>query len=469
MNDRLSLTPDDLQSIADLFERLSALTKNFQIYGIDHPRTRELIEGYQALASRVRRTPGIGNELVIPFHDGRFYLEHVPLSVQRNQGLLLYSHLERNKKGGFVLTLEMNLNRLSEVLRVLAARPTRDGSDSELEADGFRWLDQGEVYSLESSSRRADQRVHMILELEDLTIQEDLYDSAMTSLCDFMENCREPGGDDLRHMNQITKNLVGQFLHSTDQEILPLTTIPYHDNFTYYHSLNVALLTLRAASLVTQSEAQLHRIGQAALLHDLGKVDVPLEILYKPGRLNDAESELVMRHPVTGAARLATFPDADPLTPQIAFSHHIKDNGKGYPKVSRNFKMSAVSRLLEVVDIFEALTAHRPYKKAMTATQAFEILYGIPNMESFRPYMDLLVRAIGFNPVGSRVRTADGELGVVIGHVNNDPRKPLIRAVEESSDERSLGAPREMESLLEGEESACTVVALDPEEDLCLA
>ena len=100
MTDRHALTADDLRSINDLFERLSTLTKNFQIYGIDHPRTQELITGYQALAARVRRIPNIGKELVIPFHDGRFYLEHVPLSVQRNQGQILFSHLERNQCGG---------------------------------------------------------------------------------------------------------------------------------------------------------------------------------------------------------------------------------------------------------------------------------------------------------------------------------------------------------------------------------
>ena len=206
---------------------------------------------------------------------------------------------------------------------------------------------------------------------------------------------------------------------------------------------------------------------------DVSKASVPLDILYKAGRLDDSELDIIMAHPVDGARILQRFPQVDPLAVCVAFGHHIKDNGTGYPQVPSTFRIGSVTALLEVADIFEALTSLRPYKRPLTARQAFEVLYSMPNMATRRPYIDLLLNAVGLHPIGSRVRTANGDLGVVCGHQDDDPTRPLLRLVFLREDgtldtETVVEGTAEHDAGLPGESAADAVpiVAVDPEEDL---
>jgi len=461
----ISLQPDELQRIPDLVDALGSLTKYYQIYGVQHPRCQEALAKFREDALCLSQLPGIGTELVLAWHDRRLYLEHVPLpALRRTEGSQLLAHLERLEMVGFRLKLDIGPEEIIEVLSLLASQP---GTDSVAAGCSyFRWISSQELSQLESSSRVRGMKGSVLAGLTELRIDELLYTGAMNTMEQFMKQYAEQEGGDLTQVSKVSGQLVRAILREPDQ-LIPLATLPYHDNFTHHHCLNVSVLTLRAASLLVQDEQQLDRICQAALLHDLGKIDVPYEILYKPGRLTATESEVMMQHPVTGARRLAATPRVDPLAAVVAFGHHIKDNGHGYPKVSTGYKLPPIVRLLEVVDIFEALTAHRPYKRGMTATQAFEVLYSMPNMASFRPYMDILVRAIGFNPVGSRVKTADGEIAVVVGHEGDDPRRPIIRVVQKNGDTVSLSEARS--ALSHTDEAAVTtttVFAIDPEEEL---
>ncbi len=462
--------PERLARVGALLETLCAFVKEHQLYGADHPRAMQTRAAFRAQIQRVIPDAGTQQHLTIAYQGGRYFLENLPLPVRGSALQLLSTTLSARDKAGFRFQLDSSDARLSALVDVFQSVPTAALPPEPPPAAGFAWLTAEELRLLEGGSLRSERRRHLLLGLGDLHINERLYCSAMDSLSNFMESCATGQVEDMSLMANVSDRLVQEFTTSPGA-ILPLTTVPYHDNFTYYHSLNVSLLTLNAARLVGATEAQLRRIGQAALLHDLGKLDVPLEVLYKPGRLTAAESELVMRHPVTGARRLAGLPNCDPLAIAVAFGHHIKDNGNGYPKVGANFRLGPVTSLLEVVDIFEALTAYRPYKKALTPAQAFEVIYGMSHMQSFRPHIDLLVRAVGFNPIGSRVRTADGEIAVVVRHEGGDPRRPVVRALQGAKGESApaLAGERVVRSADDtGVLEEATVVALDPEQDFAL-
>ncbi|MEM7233103.1 MAG: HD domain-containing phosphohydrolase [Planctomycetota bacterium] len=392
-----SLNTEDVRAVTDLLEQSSILAKNRAIYGHDHARTRKsfarVCHSLSEIRSRLRR---VRRRLYVIRRQERYYMENVPLPHGMYEGFL-NERLDNEDAGGLEIILDSDITEFEHVAALFA-----DAEESRFSR--FGWLSREKVFYLENRGNMDDGSAGIydsaIFSIPELRIQEEHYLGALHELELFMDRCDDATPEELDQISGATNRLVDQLL-SAPEGVVPLTTAPYHDSFTYYHSLNVCVLTLAAARKVVTQVDVLERIAQAALLHDLGKSKVPKEILYKPGRLTDSEAKVVRDHPVVGAALLQKMPTVDPLSVSVAFGHHIKDGGEGYPRVNSSFRLDPVTQLVEVVDIFEALTANRPYKKSMTARQAFEILYGAPDLLSFRPYVDLLFYAVGDQPVVS--------------------------------------------------------------------
>lgn len=457
------LRPHDAQRVRELVDSLDVLVKSFQIYGTAHPRTQTAVEDYRRVCEVVRQLPGsTAQELIIRLHDGVFFLQRMPLPERQHVARAILDSMTSGGHHCFAISLNpTHENVLAQVEHILGKTES---------AETFRWLNREEAVELQGSSHGQNARANLLLGLDDLRVDHALCSRLLTTMSSFMSDSTGSQPGDVGPLLEAGDELVEKFGVGANA-ILPVTTVPYYDNFTYHHSINVAVLAMSVAQHLVESKEQLRRICQAALLHDLGKARVPNEILFKPGRLDANELKFIEEHPITGAQMLTRLSGVDPLAVSIAFGHHIKDNGHGYPKVSSSFKLSPMTRLIEVVDIFEALTAHRPYKKSLTATQAFEILYSMPDMESFKPYMDLLIRSIGYNPIGSRVKIATGEIGVVVGHKANDPLLPLVRPIRRRPDSTPYLETEAIEGISclgktprDGMNES-SVIALNPEED----
>lgn len=467
-----AVSPGELDKVCKLLQRFVGLVKENAIYNPDHPRLQVGWENYLECCATVRKLPCIENDrLIIALRSERLYLENLPLSEPVQRLKYLRERLERRGYAGFELSLVLDDEKLRTVLTYLARRIDQD----EIEPpppSSFRWLSEQDIEDYESARRRRLMRENLLNKIPELRVNKQHYDRAIRELIRFSERGVEGGSEGLEQV-KATANALLEQVRNNARQLLPLVTMPYDDQFTYYHSANVCLLALITARAALDDQAQLERIGQAALMHDVGKADIPKEILYKEGRLTAAEMKVIEEHPVTGAKMLQEFEDMDPLAVGVAFGHHIKDDGHGYPKVSSRFKISPVTALIEVVDIFEALTAQRPYKRALPAAQAFEVLYSMPHMKSMKPYIDLLYRTLGSQPIGTRVRTADGQLGVVCGHDEKNPEAAVVRLVEKSAkgvkfDTRVLGVRPETGELNSGEGDLETtyVTPLDPDEDM---
>ncbi|MCA8959084.1 MAG: HD domain-containing protein [Planctomycetes bacterium] len=421
-----SIQSQDLHEVAALLEQAAILVKNRSIYGEEHTRThKSLVKVGHAVGQLQESLRRVRRRVFIINRNERFYLENMPLPKGPYEHFF-NEQLKQRSASGLEISLEGEVHGFEHAAALFA-------DASEQRFSRFRWLSPEKVYYLENRISAGDEGGGIfdspLFSIPELRIQEEHYLAALRQLEVFMEHCEEATPEEFASIEGVTRRLVDQLLEAPDG-VVPLTTVPYYDSFTYYHSLNVCVLTLAAARRVITSAPILERIAQAALLHDVGKSRVPKEILYKPGRLNDSEAKVIRDHPVLGAAILQKLPVVDPLNVSVAFGHHIKDGGAGYPRVSPGYRLDPVTRLVEVVDIFEALTANRPYKTAMTARQAFEILYGSSDLLSFRPYIDLLYHAIGLEPVGTQVQTAGG-LGVVCP--TDDPETSEIRLVDASA------------------------------------
>ncbi|MFT4840551.1 MAG: putative nucleotidyltransferase with HDIG domain [Planctomycetota bacterium] len=200
------------------------------------------------------------------------------------------------------------------------------------------------------------------------------------------------------------------------------------DRFTVGHSVRVALLALQVARAMGANRDQLVHVGGAALMHDIGKSKVPQEILFKQGRLTEEEWQSMAQHPRLGAQILIEQHESvDPRTIGAAFCHHMGADGGGYPEPLMPTPPSSTSRLIRVCDVFEALTAVRPYKRALNPIEAFAIMFR--NENDFDPqWLRRFAKTIGLFPIGTRVQMQDGADGLVVKQTD-DICHPIVRLI----------------------------------------
>jgi putative nucleotidyltransferase with HDIG domain len=159
-------------------------------------------------------------------------------------------------------------------------------------------------------------------------------------------------------------------MHGDSQMILPLLQLREFDEYTTTHSLNVSVLTMALAESLGLATDDVRTFGIAGLLHDLGKVNVPQDILNKPGKLTDQERDVMQQHPTAGAKLIIESGRRLDLAAAVAHEHHIMINGHGYPKRHYARDCHKASKLVHVCDVFDALRTRRPYREAWESERA---------------------------------------------------------------------------------------------------
>ncbi len=206
----------------------------------------------------------------------------------------------------------------------------------------------------------------------------------------------------------------------------------YFDDFTFHHSVNVCLLTASVARTIFADGEMLRRISLAALLHDVGKSRIPVDILHKPGKLTDAEFDVMKGHPIFGAEILLGVEKIDPLCINVAFAHHLLNENLKYPKTRSTFRCDWITKLISVVDIYEALTAVRPYKKGLSPKTAFQVMLSMPGLEKSLDLVKFVYDCLGPYPVGAIVELSTGERAMVTSSNPSDLHRPKVRVFTDS-------------------------------------
>jgi putative nucleotidyltransferase with HDIG domain len=163
-------------------------------------------------------------------------------------------------------------------------------------------------------------------------------------------------------------------MHGDQEMILPLLQLKEFDEYTTTHSLNVSVLTMALAESLGLAQQDVRTFGIAGLLHDLGKVNVPQEILNKPGKLTDEERTIMQQHPVAGAKLIIESGRRLDLAAAVAHEHHIMINGHGYPACHYRRDCHKASKLVHVCDVYDALRTRRPYRDAWEAERVLTYL-----------------------------------------------------------------------------------------------
>ncbi|HXI13386.1 MAG TPA: HD domain-containing phosphohydrolase [Thermoanaerobaculia bacterium] len=198
--------------------------------------------------------------------------------------------------------------------------------------------------------------------------------SKVDSVREAFVRIRREGAGGLGPMQEMIWSLIDSLSRST-REVLPLAPLKEHDEYTFVHSINVSLLVLAQARSFGISGDQLAQFGLAALVHDIGKLNVPLEVLNKNGRLNDEEWKIMTGHAELGAWHLAGMEATNPLAILVAYEHHLRYDGvPSYPVLTRPRRPNFASQMTSLADTYDAISTNRPYQKSQNQKAAMQIL-----------------------------------------------------------------------------------------------
>jgi putative nucleotidyltransferase with HDIG domain len=180
-------------------------------------------------------------------------------------------------------------------------------------------------------------------------------------------------------------------MHGDSQMMMPLLQLKQFDEYTTTHSLNVAVLSMALAEYLGLGAGDVRAFGISGLLHDLGKVRIPIEVLTKAGKLTPDERVLMNRHPVEGARLILEGEENLDLAAVVAYEHHIMLNGLGYPQLRFRRKCHEASNLVHVCDVYDALRTKRPYRDAWPVEQVLPYLEGRMGLEFDPTYVHAFI------------------------------------------------------------------------------
>ena len=156
--------------------------------------------------------------------------------------------------------------------------------------------------------------------------------------------------------------------------LMALTALKKYDNYTFTHMVNVSALAMAQARALNIDGALLREFGFAALMHDIGKVNTPLEVLNKPDKLTKEEFDIMKQHVVDGAHILRRTPEMPALAPIVAFEHHLKQDLSGYPENIGSRKLNLCTMIVSIADVFDALRSNRPYRQGLATARIRAIM-----------------------------------------------------------------------------------------------
>ena len=209
--------------------------------------------------------------------------------------------------------------------------------------------------------------------------------------------------------------------------LLSIVRLKTVDDYTYMHSVAVCALMISLGRRLGLNGEELWQVGLGGLLHDVGKMGIPLDILNKPGKLTDPEFSTMKSHPVQGWEMLRSADISDPIPLDVCLHHHEKIDGSGYPGRQAGHEISLHARMCAVCDVYDAVTSDRVYKQGWSPGEA------IKRMAAFRvghfdeTVFQMFVKTIGIYPTGSLVRLKSGRLAVITDQSAENLLTPTAR------------------------------------------
>jgi HD-GYP domain-containing protein (c-di-GMP phosphodiesterase class II) len=210
--------------------------------------------------------------------------------------------------------------------------------------------------------------------------------------------------------------------------MIELSGLKGHDEYTFFHSVNVTILSVALGSLISSNRRFLNSLGVGALMHDIGKMTVDLDIINKRGPLSAAEWDLMHLHPVHGAETAAAMRGLDRSSIVVILEHHMRYDLDGYPARTPRRPQHLTSRIVALCDAYDAMTSRRSYAEARPQDEAMEVLAKNAGTAFDPVLVRMFTQMMGIYPPRSVVRLSSGETAIVI-RANTDIVAPIVRVI----------------------------------------
>jgi putative nucleotidyltransferase with HDIG domain len=440
----------DDQKAEDLIRRLAAALRGTELYSPAHPIVQRGVDALTAAAlDRLQTAPSIvigfiGDEAVV---DGT--------RLPRGTASLIGFARDLRDRGIEKITMSRGLSR-AEIGRLVAAFTDRASPiplPERLIAHGVRNVSLGRIVVDEAGDDQMG-----------IAAARRVYGSAVETAENLWNAAKAGDQPDPGAARKIIDGLA-RLVTQDRTSLMALTALKKYDNYTFTHMVNVAALSMAQARALNIDGPLLREFGFAALMHDIGKVNTPLEVLNKPGKLTNDEFDVMKRHVVDGAHILRRTPEMPALAPIVAFEHHLKQDLSGYPEHIGSRKLNLCTMIVSIADVFDALRSNRPYREGMATVRIRSIMGEQGNPAFNQTLLKRFVNLMGLFPVGNLVRLGKGEVAVVTAEHPSDPFRPQVKIIVDRRGDM-LEAPllaNTWERDSRGEHLYAVVEAVDPE------
>jgi HD-GYP domain-containing protein (c-di-GMP phosphodiesterase class II) len=271
-----------------------------------------------------------------------------------------------------------------------------------------------------------DEEEDLIKEVDQERVAKQIYLRSIGVVKSVFDSFRKTDRINSRRIKRVVQQMI-ESLNVNPENLLNLTNLKNYDEYTFNHSVNVSVLGIALGRHLGLTRQQAYLIGQAGMLHDLGKLYVPEHILNKAGRLTPEERKVIQMHPIDGfltaATQLGVSEDSIAIT-LTAYEHHMNSDGSGYPTAPAAGAMGLLSRILSIVDRYDAMTSSRVYRQQpIPPYKALAIMFYSHQDQHDKGILRYFMNMMGILPLGTVVRLSDDSLGVVVGC----PREPQLR------------------------------------------
>lgn len=230
----------------------------------------------------------------------------------------------------------------------------------------------------------------------------------------------------VKEINTIVTDIIDSLLKNKDL-MLNMVDLKVFDDYTFYHSTNVAILSLLIAVNLNLPKNTLYELCLSAFLHDIGKVFIPIEILNKEGTLNDKEYDVMKTHADLGNKYVLKAFSIPARVCDGILDHHEKYDGTGYPNKKKGEKISLFGRIIAVADVYDALISDRAYRKGLPPSEAMEFIMGGAGIQFDPRIVQIFVKKVAPYPLGTCVELSNGIIGIVVENHEDCCLRPSIR------------------------------------------
>jgi len=397
----------------ELLRRFASGVRAAQLYATDHPLIGRNVEGLLAVLKPLHTLQA---SIALGIVGSHFVVSDTPMSKASLGMSELIKRLRDNKIERISFERGIAADETAAFIHAVAALGKNAAADA---AWSFPHIRVGRIVTEDRPSDGIS---------GDIAAIRQLYSKAVTAAEATWESAATEGQPDLPGALQAVEGLADAVTQNRTA-LVALTAMRNYDNYTFTHMVNVSILTMGQARALGIEGRLLREFGLSALMHDIGKVRTPKEVLNKPDKLTEAEFEIMRRHTVDGAEILRRTPEMPILAPVVAFEHHLRMDGTGYPFGAKRAQLNLGTMMCGIADVYDAMRSQRSYQQAFPTDRILAVLKRNDGTQFDQNLVRRFVQLLGVYPPGNMVRLSSGEIAVVTQVHAPDPHRPRVRVL----------------------------------------